>query len=74
MEPVSVRKNEFLSVRLVVEPNVEARFTVRPLNSELATPIESASDLKSEFLLANPDDEPRVALRLLARPLTWDPT
>lgn len=70
MEPVSVRKNEFFSVRPVFELNEAARFTVRPLKKELASPMESASDLKNEFLLANPDDELRDALRLFARPLT----
>ena len=69
MEPVSVRKNEFFSERLVVEPNEATRFTMRPLNIEVASPMESASDLRNEFLLANPDDELRVALRLFARPL-----
>ena len=54
----------------MAEPNDAERFTVRPLNIELDSTKESASDLKNEFLLAKADEELKDALRLFARPLT----
>ena len=54
----------------MAEPNDAARLTTRPLSMELASPNESASDLKNAFLLATADEEPRDALRLFAKLLT----
>jgi hypothetical protein len=47
-----------------------ARFTVRPLKTELPSPRESANVLKNEFVFARAVEEPIESARLFARPLT----
>jgi hypothetical protein len=67
-EPESDLKNEDLSIRLEDEPSEALRFTVRPLNRELAKPSELVRDLKNELRSRTLEPEPSEAPRDFARP------
>ncbi len=56
-------------MKLETDPRVAVRITLRPLEKELARPIEPLRDLNNEMCSAKPDDEPIEPVRVLARPL-----
>ena len=68
-ESDSDRNRESFSVRLETAPRLATRVTLRPLEKELARPIEPLRDLNSEVCCPRPEDCPIDPVRVLDRPL-----